>query len=440
MSLLPGATTCCDTCDEPVSVAVPGPAGSNGAAGAAGTNGVNAYTTTTAQFVMPAEGATVVVTVGSSAWATVGQIVAVEVGGAFGHFEVTAKTDSTHMTLENLEDTATGVYATNSTPATVFAIGATVSPAGLQGPAGTTPAGALLAANNLSDVANASTSRTNLGVAIGTNVQAYDAFLTSIAALGTAADRIIYTTGVDTAAETVLTAFARTILDDANQGAVRTTLALTPGTDVQAYDATLQSISALGTAADRYAYTTGVDTWAEGTITNFARQILDDADAATVLSTLGITSTGNMDMLYYRQAVGSGTAGAAFTTGGWSTVPLNTEVVDTGNHGSIAANEITLAAGTYRYHYGVVGAACNRFQGRLYNVTDAGVITDSYGSVVYADSGTLASTISVGAGRFTLASGKTIRMEGNCSNTGTYGAASSFGGGEVYSYIELWKE
>jgi len=37
--------------------------------------------------------------------------------------------------------------------------------------------GALLAANNLSDVSNAGTSRTNLGVAIGTDVLAYDANL-----------------------------------------------------------------------------------------------------------------------------------------------------------------------------------------------------------------------------------------------------------------------
>ena len=39
--------------------------------------------------------------------------------------------------------------------------------------------GALLAANNLSDVASASTARTNLGVAIGSNVLAYDANLQS---------------------------------------------------------------------------------------------------------------------------------------------------------------------------------------------------------------------------------------------------------------------
>ena len=43
--------------------------------------------------------------------------------------------------------------------------------------------GFLVAGNNLSDVASASTSRSNLGVAIGSNVQAYSADLTALASV-----------------------------------------------------------------------------------------------------------------------------------------------------------------------------------------------------------------------------------------------------------------
>lgn len=45
---------------------------------------------------------------------------------------------------------------------------------------------------------SASAARTALGLAIGTNVQAYDAGLASIAGLTTAANKMIYTTASDT--------------------------------------------------------------------------------------------------------------------------------------------------------------------------------------------------------------------------------------------------
>ncbi len=56
--------------------------------------------------------------------------------------------------------------------------------------------------------------RVSLGVDVGTNVQAYDDGLQSIAGLTTSADQIIYTTGPDTYQATTLTAAGRSLLDD----------------------------------------------------------------------------------------------------------------------------------------------------------------------------------------------------------------------------------
>jgi hypothetical protein len=58
--------------------------------------------------------------------------------------------------------------------------------------------------------------------------------------------------------------------------------------DFQPLDATLTSLGLLGTVADRLAYTTGVDTWAETALTAFARSILDDADEATFKATVNL--------------------------------------------------------------------------------------------------------------------------------------------------------
>jgi len=93
---------------------------------------------------------------------------------------------------------------------------------------------------------SASSARTLLGMAIGTNVQAYDATLQSISALGTAANKMAYTTGVDTWAETSITAAGRALIDDADNTAQRATLGLVIGTDVPAFSSTVMDGDAAG--------------------------------------------------------------------------------------------------------------------------------------------------------------------------------------------------
>lgn len=63
------------------------------------------------------------------------------------------------------------------------------------------------------------------------------------------------------------------------------------GSTVQAWDAGLDSLALLGSAADKTIYATGIDTWAETPLTAFGRSFIDDANAAAGLVTLGLTLT-----------------------------------------------------------------------------------------------------------------------------------------------------
>ena len=132
---------------------------------------------------------------------------------------------------------------------------------------------------SLIDDANAAAARTTLGA------QAADATLTAMAGVVTAADKIIYFDGVDTAKSTTLTGFGRSLIDDANAAAARTTLG------AQAADATLTAIAGVVTAADKIIYFDGVDTAKPTTLTGFGRSLIDDAGASEARTTLGAAAT-----------------------------------------------------------------------------------------------------------------------------------------------------
>jgi hypothetical protein len=317
-STLPSVSPCCTPCEEPTSVEVPGAAGAAGADGANGADGVSAFSVTTAQFTMPAELANVDdVDVDVSTWMTPNQNVYVQNAG---WMEVQTKSDSTHVTLKNLKDTSSGAYLDNVAPGTVVAASNHISPGGLQGQASTIPAGVLLVANDLSDVNDSSTSRINLGVEIGTDVQAFNVLLLAISNLVTSADTMPYFTGLNTVALTDLTSFARTLLDD--------------------------------------------------------------VDAATFRATLGIPG-GIASTAYFEEQQASGVNGGSFTNGAWRTRALNTEVFDPDSIASVAASQITVATtGTYRIRGWAGAYSVEGHQVRLQNITTTTEI--AYGSPVYS--------------------------------------------------------
>lgn len=182
------------------------------------------------------------------------------------------------------------------------------------------------------------------GLAVGTH-QPLDATLTSIAALGTAGDKLAYTTALDVWAETPLTAFGRSILDDANEAAFKATVNLEAGVDFQAFDAGLTDLAGLAVTDGNFAVGNGANWVAESGATARSSLGLGTADSpqftgievgAAADTTVTRASAGNLNVegnLVYRAGgtdvpvtdggTGSSTAGGARTNLG---VVIGTDV------------------------------------------------------------------------------------------------------------------
>lgn len=153
-------------------------------------------------------------------------------------------------------------------------------------------------------------------------------------------------------------------------------------------------------------------------------------------------NAGGGSYILIRDEKASGTAGGGFTSGAWQTRTLNTESVDTGNHATLAGNQITLAAGTYRFRASAPAFRVGPHKIRLQNITAGSTIAVGTSENSTAAVGENDATRSEVSGQFTLSVDSVIEVQHRGTTTRAtdgFGVASSFAVVEVFTVAEFWK-
>lgn len=219
----------------------------------------------------------------------------------------------------------------------------------------------------------------------------------------------------------------------------RTNLGLVIGTNVQAYDAELAAIAGLTSAANKIIRFTGPGTAGLLDFLDEDDMASDSATAvASQQSTKAYVDSKVGRILHVRDQKAANTAGGTFTQGAWQKRTLNTEVTNTITGASIntSTSVVTLPAGTFEIEarapcYSVTSG--NPHKAKWRNTTDGSdtIVGASMG-------GQDAQTDAWVRGRFTIAATKNFELQhqiGTTEATTGFGLQSNMGVVEVYAEV-----
>jgi hypothetical protein len=213
---------------------------------------------------------------------------------------------------------------------------------------------------SLVQAANYAAMKALLDLEIGTDVQAYNANLTTYAGIAPSAN-------------------VQSVLGAADYSAIRTLLGLVIGTNVQAYDAELAALAGTTSAADKVPYYTGAGTASTADFTAAGRAMVGAADAAAqtaLLSTfVGDSGSGGAKGLVPATVAGDSTkflrGDATFVA-----IPGGGDALTSGNLSQFAATTSAQLRGVLSDE---TGTGFAYFQGGDIGTPSAGVLTNATG-------------------------------------------------------------
>lgn len=149
------------------------------------------------------------------------------------------------------------------------------------------------------------------------------------------------------------------------------------------------------------------------------------------------------DYALIRDKKTSGTNGGTFTSGARQTRDLNEEVADTGNHVSVAANQITAAAGTYTVYAVAPAWEVDDHQAYLQDITNGVTLLEGTAEMApYSATSDRPLSVSIITGQITLDAETILEVQHECTHTVAtigYGTATGWGD-EIYTTIELRRQ